>query len=227
MKKLPSWVKLPTGWIESGGLNAFRWARGEGADQLAALMGLAVISHHIDGDSGTARLTYDDLCVKTALSRAKLSAGLGILTGRRLIEREGRSTYHLANFDPTRGWAKFPAQGLYHNGTVAAFDDFRLRLPAELDALKLYFLLASRRDRKTNLVTITYDKIVYYSGIPRNNIRRAITLLSAHGLVHIERFSSDISDHGFASSYRLVHLDTSNHMGTTGRGMDIDEYDPF
>ena len=56
---LPPWTKLPSRWIEDGGLEAFRWTQGKGADNLAALMGLTVISHHVDPDSGVARLTYD------------------------------------------------------------------------------------------------------------------------------------------------------------------------
>ncbi len=222
MNMLPSWVKLPNFWIEAKGLRDFRWARGEGADNLAALMGLTVISHHIDADSGIARLTYDELCATTTLSRAKLSAGLGVLAEHGLIEREpeGRSTYRLACYNPAARWAKFPAKGLYRHGTVAAFTDFRLRLSAELEALKLYFLFASRRDRKTNMASITYDKIEGYSGVARNNIRRALSLLTANGLIHVEHVPSAISENGVANGYRLAHLDTRRHMGTSGRGAD-------
>lgn len=111
-------------------------------------MCLTVISHHIVGESGIAELTYDGLTLKTALSRAKMSAGLKILDKRKLVEREpaGRSTYRLSGYDLKAGWAQFPASSLYRNGTVVAFSNFQLRAPAELDALKLYFLFVSRRD---------------------------------------------------------------------------------
>ena len=228
MKKPKSWIKLPSRWIEAGGLKDFRWARGEGSDNLAGLMGLTVISHHIDAESGVARLTYDALCIKSTLSRAKLSSGLGILVERGLIEREpeGRSTYRLANYDPEVGWVKFPAAGLYRHGTIMAFNDFHLRLPAELDALKLYFLFASRRDRQTNMAKLTYEKIDEYSGVSRNNIRRALSVLAANELVHIEHVPSDKIENGVANAYRLAHLDTYNHMGTKGRGADpLDFFD--
>jgi DNA-binding transcriptional ArsR family regulator len=222
MKKPQSWIKLPSQWIEKSGLKDFRWARGEGADNLAALMALTVISHHIDAGSGVARLTYDALCNMASLSRAKLSSGLGILAERGLIEREpeGRSTYLLANYNPEIGWAKFPAAGLYRHGTVAAFTEFRLRLPAELEALKLYFLFASRRNRYTNMANITYDTIEEYSGVARNNIKRALSVLAANGLVHVEHVSSGTYEDGIANAYRLAHLDTRHHMGTNGRGAD-------
>ena len=193
---LPPWVKLPSQWIEEGGLDAFRWAQAKGADNLAALMGLTVISHNVDPNSAIARLTYDELCDRTTLSRAKLSAGLNILSECKLIEREplGRSSYRLANYNP-----------------------------AEFDALKLYFLFASRRDRKTNMAKISYEKIEAYSGIDRNKIRRALSVLAANALVHIEMVPSKVSENGVAYAYRLAHLNTRRHMGTWGRG--ADEYD--
>ena len=219
MRKLRPWIKLPNRWIEARGLRDFRWAHGQGANNLAALMSLVVLSHHADAESGLARLTYDELCWATALSRAKLSAGLGVLAEHRLIGREagGRSTYQLSDYDPAQGWAKFPARGLYRDGTVAAFDEFRLRLPAELDALKLYFLFASRRDRETNMAKISYETIEDYSGVGRNAIRRALSVVAANGLIHVEHIPSAVSDYGFAYAYRLAHLDPYRHMGTLGR----------
>jgi DNA-binding transcriptional ArsR family regulator len=223
MKKLPPWTKLPSAWIEKGGLREFRWD-GKGADNIAALMTLAVIAHHIELETGIARLTYATLSDTTSLSRAKVSAGLSLLAARDLIDRrlEGRSSYSLRGYDPISGWAKFPAKGLYHNGVVSAFTEFRLRRPAELEAMKLYYLFAARRSRETNMAKISYDKIEEYTGVARNNIRRGLTVLGANGLVHVERFTSDLSDYGVAHAYRLTHLDSSRHMGSTGRG-----YDPF
>jgi len=72
-KPLPLWVKLPNAWIEDNGLCDFRWGRGEGPNNIAALMVLTAISHHIDAVTGIARLTYDELCEMTSLSRATVS----------------------------------------------------------------------------------------------------------------------------------------------------------
>jgi hypothetical protein len=87
----------------------------------------------------------------------------------------------------------------------------------ELDAMKLYYLFAARRSRETNMAKIGYDKIEEYTAIPRNNIRGALTVLGANGLVHVERLTSDLSDHGVANGYRLTYLDSYRHMGTIGR----------
>jgi DNA-binding transcriptional ArsR family regulator len=219
MKKLKPWVRLPSRWIEEHGLHEFRWVRGKGADNVAALMALTAISHQVDDESGVARLTYDSLSEITSLSRAKLSAGLGVLVDRGQLERgtEGRSSFRLVGYDPKFGWAQFPAAGLYRDGAIDAFKHLHLRQPAELDALKLYFLFASRRDRKTNLAMITYEKIEDYSGVGHNSIRRALSWLAVQGLIHVERVPSVISVDGVANAYRLAHLDTRRHMGTLGR----------
>ena len=71
---------------------------------------------------------------------------------------------------------------LFREGRIAVFINLRLRLRAELDGLKLYFLFASRRDRATNMAKITFNKIEGYSGLARNDIRRALTLLAANAL---------------------------------------------
>lgn len=223
MKKLPHWTKLPSHWIEAGGLKEFRWLSGSGADNTAALMALTVICHHIDSDTGRAQLTYNALCEKCHLSRAKLSNGLSILANHLIIDRHvgGRSNYGLIKYNSAEGWAKFPARGLYQNDVVTAFTEFRLRLRAELDALKLYFLFASRRDRRTNSAKITYQKIEEYSGVSRDHIRRALSVLTANGLVHVQTVASEAYESGIANSYRLAHLDSYTHMGTTGRTGDI------
>jgi hypothetical protein len=222
MNGMRDWVKLPNVWIEDGGLRDFQWKRGRGANELAALMVLAVIGHHADPEEGIAQLTYDHLQWKAALSRAKIAAGLKILGEREIVEPrpKGRGSYRLAGYDPHKGWAKLPARGLYRNGSVAAFDHFNLRRPAKLNALKLYFLFASRRDRKTNMAKISYEKIEEFAGVPRNRIREALSVLAANGLVHIEHAASQIYEHGVANAYRLAHLDGSRHMGTTGRRLE-------
>ena len=216
---LPQWVKLPTAWVEDGRLAELKWNRGDGSNNVSALMVLAVAAHHMRPENGVARLTYDELCEKTSLSRAKVADGLAVLQDMELLEREpeGRSTLKVANYDPAGGWAKFPAKGLYRNGVVAAFSEFRLRHPAELDALKLYYLFASRRDRQSNAAHITYEQISEYTDIPYQNIRRGLSILAANGLIHVEQVQSAQSKYGIANAYRLPQIDPRRHRGTIGR----------
>jgi hypothetical protein len=205
------WVRLPSAWIEEGGLRKLRWGvSGKGSDNTAALMALAGI-------------TYDRLCDVTSLSRAKLSNGLDVLARIEVVQRipEGRSTYKLANYNPQRGWAKLPAKSMYSGGRIVAFGDFGLRRIAELDALKVFFLFVARRGRDTNMAHISYDKIQDYTGIERARIKTAISFLASRSLVYVEQFASKSNDLGIANAYRIVGVDTYTHMGTRGRLMDL------
>jgi len=215
---LREWVKLPSEWIEDGGLRQLRWRDGEGADNTAALMTLAALAHHADDESGAVRLTYDQLSECIGLSRSKLAGGLRTLQALNVISRNGgRSLYRLNGYDPRGGWAKLPAKALYTKGRIVAFDEFKLRRPAELHALKLYFLFAARRGRNNNMANISYEKIEEYAGIERHRIKPALSILVLNSLVHVEQLRSSINEYGISNGYRLVGLDTRNHMGTRGR----------
>lgn len=223
-----AWVRLPSNWINEGGLKSLSWKNGgTGADHIAALMALTVIAHAADSESGVARITYDHFCQATLLSRAKVSKGLDTLERIEVIERESggaRSTYKLANYDAAGGWAKFPSKSMYSSGTIAAFTDFQLRRVAELDALKLFFLMVARRDRQINMANIGYEKIEEYTDIRRVRIKTAISFLASRSLVYVERLPSTVSADGVSNSYRIVGVEAHRHMGTQGRTLDIVDF---
>jgi len=220
--KPTDWVRLPSGWIGADGLKEFKWAHGgRGADQLASLMTLIVIAHTVDPETGICRMTYNDLTKRACLSRAKVAKALKWLQERQLITRpadRGRSVIGLANYDQVP-WAKLPFRGMYEEGRIRAFDEFKLRNVIELDALKLFLLFAQRRDQSTNLAIIGYDKIEEYTGIARVRIKSAISFLVSHRLIHVEQIPSRQTDFGISHAYRLVGVDPRIHMGTRGRGM--------
>lgn len=228
MMPLREWVSLPTGWISENGLTQFRWTQGEGADNTAALMTLIAIAHHAEQKTGQARLTYPQLCKVLKISRAKLSNGLTLLQDRGIIRRwvDGRSSIQLVGYDLAQGgWCKLPAKSLYAGSSIDAFTHFSLRLPTELNALKLYLLFATLRDRKTNMANISYDKITRYAGVRREDIKAAIGMLAGWSLAYVERVPSTANDHGMANSYRLAGLDAHTHMGTIGRKLTEPELD--
>lgn len=219
--RLKPWVKLPSKWIEDGGLLDFRWGA-DGAANIAAIMTLIGIAHRADAETGVARLTYDEFEAQTGRSRATIAAGLDVLVKHSLVVREpeGRSTYQLAGYDPQRGWAKLPAAGLYNGDKIAAFHHLSLRRRIELDALKFYLLIAARRDNEENHALLTYEKFEERAGVNRERIRPAISLLAGLALVHIEHLPRPHGQPGVVSGYRLANLDSYRHMGTTGRGFD-------
>jgi len=213
------WCRLPSAWIMERGLENMKWkSGGEGSDNTAALMALTVMAHTADEETGIAHATYDQLCMATGLSRAKLSKGLVILNSHNILTPEHlRSTYQLVGYDKTRGWAKFPVKGMYSGATIAAFTDFHLRHMTELDALKLFFLFVAHRDRESNFANIGYDKIEEYSGINRRRIKSGLSLLAALSLVYVEHVPSTTNPQGIANAYRIAGVEPYRHMGTGGR----------
>lgn len=212
------WRRLPHQWIENGGLRDFAWRDGAGADNAAALMLLTVLIHHADAETGCMRLTYDQWHHITGLSRVKISRGLSILEERRIIARPHprRSEFQLLNFDaPT--WAKFPARSLYNpNGQITFFQKLTLRGRAQLDLLKIWFLFCSRRNRDTNEINLTYDKIEAYSGIDRPRITDALSLGVHYQLIVVEK-TLDQTNSKVTNSYRVRYIDPFLHVGTTAR----------
>lgn len=212
------WRRLPHQWIERGGLRDFSWRDGTGADNAAALMLLAALIHHADAETGAARLTYDQWQRLTGLSRSKISQGLSILVDRGIIHRPKPrgSKVQLANYDaPT--WAKFPTRQLYNsNGEIVFFHKLTLRGRVQLDLLKLWFLFCSRRNKDTNEINLTYDKIEYYSGIDRPRIADAISLGVHYQLIVVEQ-SMDFISGRFSNLYRVRYIDPYTHAGTKSR----------
>jgi hypothetical protein len=215
-----NWVRLPTRWIGADGLNEWAWrSEGAGSNSVAALMCLIAIAHVAEQEEGFARVTYDSLYEATGLSRKKISAGLTILGRYGLIDRkvEGRSRLQLTNFDPKGGWAKLPAKSMYSGGRIIAFDGFKLRSKAELDALKLYLLFVAFRDRKINAANLSHKSIEKHSGVDGARIKTGIGLLVSQQLVHVDQVKRDDEEYGVRHTYRVVGIDSNNHMGTSGR----------
>ena len=218
---ISEWVRLPSTWIDDGGLADLSWkSGGDGADKIAALMILIALAHTADQATGVARRTYEDIGAATGLSRAKIANGLAVLERSNLIQRgpeEARSTYRLCNFPPGHHWAKLPAKSMYSRAdTIAAFTHFQLRRAIELDALKLFLLFLARRDRNTNLANIGYPKIEQYTGIKRARIKPALSVLALLPLVYVEQVPTTT---GISNAYRIVGLDAYNHRGTRGRSL--------
>lgn len=218
MSELRNWVKLPSAWVEQGGLREFQWGKTGGSRQAAALMVLLGVAHHADAATGVSRMTYDDLHQAVSLSRTLISDGLDVLGERGLVTREakGRSTFALADYDPKRGWAMLPARPLYTSGCIRAFTDFHLRRKAELDALKAYFAFAARRDSEKNRAHMTYEQLSDYAGIPEGRIKSAISVLIHNNLVVVEQIERP-GRLGVSHSYRLTHLYPNRHLGSSDR----------
>lgn len=219
-----TWVKMPSTWIENGDLKGFRWERGGGANNIAALMLYAAMLHRIDAETGLSKGTYNQFTDVLNISREKVSRGIDVLLAHKLINSDNcaQSEYRISNYDPDGGWAKFPCKRMYRSGLIWGFRDFKLRKREELDALKLYFLYVSRRDRQTNHAKISYEKISEFTGINRTAISTGNTILAVNGLIHTMQLTSGQSEHGIVNAYRLPHLEPYTHAGTRGRSQAVE-----
>ena len=183
------WVRMPSWWIhdnyDKSLLKAFD-VRDKGGS-IAALMLYIMLCARAnqkateDFKVGTARVTYDDICNATGMSRAMVSTGIDKLTSFGLISPVSyrkQNIYELIGHDEAP-WAKLPKKHLYRgnkNGKIPVFiEDFNLRSKNELNAIKLYCLLLAFRNNDTNTVHIGYESITEYSGIIGTEIRRAIS----------------------------------------------------
>lgn len=224
MKARALWISLPSNWVRMKDLCSLS-AKGDKADNIMALMCLIVIAHEAEKMTGLARVTYDQFETALLKSRSLISRGLQVLfdTGR-VTRGETRSEYQLADFDlgasktnRRYAWAKFPCRSLYDGDAISMFKNFKLRSRIELDALKLMLLIAAFRDNDSNMAQISYDKICEYTGMQRESIKRALSLLAINGCVFAEVGPSKQSDYGISYSYRLPGIDPYNHGGTKGR----------
>jgi DNA-binding transcriptional ArsR family regulator len=76
---------------------------------------------------------------------------------------------------------------------------------ADLNALKLYLLLSAHRDKVTQYAMIGYTKIEEATGMWRENIRRAISILIEHGLVRVEQEKTP-GEYNTPNRYRILGL---------------------
>lgn len=220
---------MPSRWIvnqKDPVLSEFRWNGKEKSSFTAALMLYMVIVHHANDEPvrglpaiGCAKLSFTDLAEITGISRAKISAGLNILEAHRLIERidVGKTNiYRLLNYDLTAGWAKLPAKKLYDRSlrNIEAFRLFHLRRKGELNALKLYLLLVAFRSNRTNYTVLSYEKIHAYTGISRNDIRSASSLLITMGYIQVEKGESPQQPGKSLNIYRVTGIEPFRHSGT-------------
>jgi hypothetical protein len=221
------WVKIPTKWMldkENPSLKKFRWKGQIKSDFTAALMLYIAIAHHANSEKnryfsrpGCAKLSYREFTTVTGLSRAKISGGLKVLSEYDLIEiikSEKTNILRLRHYEPV-GWAKLPGKSMYteHNESIRPFLQFKLRHKTELNALKLYLLLVALRDNKKNHANPSYNTISLYTGISRNDIRSAISLLINLNMVHVNKIIDPNGSDNYNNFYRIIGIDDYRHTG--------------
>lgn len=245
---MQSWVKMPTRWLREQHtdklLPRMKWQGEEKSSYIACLMIFIVFSQHarrytkadLDDEAnevalpyieGEVNLSYNDLQEITGLSRIKVAEGVALLVKYKLVSRMDaqylpgtRMRYQLNGVSDDLGWGKLPWRKLYTGGRMVAFQDFKLRKRAELDALKIYLIIIAFRDTASNSTKISFDKISEYTGIHRSYIKAALSILILHNLIQVDKHLNDDSDVRNHNVYRVRHVDPYRHAGTDANAFD-------
>lgn len=221
-----AWKPLPCDWVRDGRIKALGWssrARVSRAEATASLMVFLALVTHSDVREGNGRglpnhlevdLTYNALMVITGLSKALVSAGLKALEELGLIQtvREGRKNLYLLEGFQAGSWVKLPSRALFQGRVIEAFSVFTKRSKVELYALKLYLYLASARSAQLFYSMSTYMRIHEVTGIPMEDIARAISFLESCGLLarvergQVEGSSKKDPNRYYLTGYRDLRL---------------------
>jgi hypothetical protein len=147
---------------------------------------------------GVANLSYGQFETLSGLSRPMLYPALSRLRELGLIqclphpELRNRQVYLVNGFDLSPGvggWAKFPSRylGIVTGAKSSKLMTFPIRGRIPALSLKIYLLLLAFRPNESNGTKLSFDKIEYYSNVPRREIRRAISLLASEGWVDVNK----------------------------------------
>ncbi len=138
--------------------------------------------------------TYTELEEKSFTARGDIKSALNFLRDRGLINysRRGHRNYYQILGDKKRGWAKVPDL-IFDNKSLqllalrpSSVEQTR-RFYISLDALKIYFLFLAFRQQIDNRARgIHYHYITNHTGVQRNNIKQAISLLAEADLITSE-----------------------------------------
>lgn len=216
------WSRLPAAWIVRGGLNEFIAGSklGESMAALKILVAIHLLAKNArvdadDPDQGSVMIAYDDLMTLTNLSRALVSTGIKRLQalGRVTVKRGKRgepSRYRLPDYAAEDHWTKISNRRLFrgtNSERIGVLHDLSPRRTCDLDALKLYLLFSAMQDKAGGGAMLGYEKIIEYSGVPQNRIRRAVSVLVEHGLITVGKGPDpEIKTHNPPNRYRLLGI---------------------
>lgn len=161
---------------------------------------------------GSASLSYDDLMAMTGLSRSMIRKGTLRLSDADIVtvahDGKGRKNrYFVVNY-AAGAWGKLPYRRIAGPGSsheLQLLHDLSCKNVVHLNAMKLYLLLSAHRDKVSQYAMIGYPKIEETTGVWREGIRRAVSILIEYGLVRVEQEKTP-GQHNTPNRYRLLGL---------------------
>lgn len=193
--------KMLTGWTRTMGndLRAFPGGPSTGAS-IAALKCFLAVSIQADFKSDSATVSYNDFEALTGLSRPMIKKGLDVLFDLGLLT-VGKGYAHKYTAAPVTDtyWAKIPTELLKRH-----LKDIGNRGAIPLGALKIYILLAAKRNNSYDWTALTYKTMEESTGIRRADIRASLSVLYSARLLHADTVT--IEDHEPFQAYFMRGL---------------------
>lgn len=202
------WIKVPLWWVRNGvgldpkaredfgikeaGLRSFtQHDRGNSIAALKLYIGLLVKTNNMSSDPEYGKSTWSitEIQKSTGLSREKIVTAGRILEEYRLIDIDrkngAKNIYKIVGYE-INSWGKIP-KGMFRLITGGdTLKQITTRSKAGLNALKLYIYLVSCYDSKFGYSQPGYYTIENKTGIIRNEIKRALSMLINLELIVIE-----------------------------------------
>jgi len=209
------WHQLPSAPVKDA-LPNVRWQADDDTPASAATAALMLyvvlnfMARPVTLADGTAarvsEASYDALGDATGLSRSLIAGGLKRLQRLGLVTATGsaqKRSYVITG--PHDRWFKLPCRAILRDGVLRPFTTFTMRTKHELHAMKLYLYLAAVRPNVSESTMVSYETIHQRIGVPENDIRRAINVLNASGLlINIDREYSRTLKVNEANKYHLT-----------------------
>jgi len=155
-------------------------------------------------------MTYDELQEMTGFARATVSKGLKLLKEMQAIEvrKEGRiNIYTLPDVAVDGSYCQLPQQYILDGSrnVLQKFSGLQLHTRHGLNAIKLYVLFLALRQRRFNTTAVSYDGIMKHTGIRREDIPKAFSMLVALELARTAE-DKDERDHDKSRRYKVLGL---------------------
>lgn len=200
-----AWAKFPTRWLLQPGaetrtypLAELDWS-GHRMTGIAALLVLITLSIRLNQarrpgtfdqnqHATVVAVTWKDLQKSVGVAPATLGKAISLLEawGAIAVKKVGRSAhYELIGVGSAGGWCKLPQTFLEaHGDPVSRFKDLPGTLLG-LNALKLYVVLVALRSSQTQTTALSFTSITKWTGIRREDIRKAWGFLESQQLAAI------------------------------------------
>jgi hypothetical protein len=199
-----SWAQIPSGWIrskvkddgteETYPLAELIWSDHK-ASAIAAIFVLLAMALKLNLQNkknsnekqirtDTIGVTYDELRKMTGFARSAIARSLSLLEmfGAIATVKVGRANrYQLIGLSQGGSWSQMPQTLLLKTGDLLVKSMPRNRVT--LNSMKIFLVIITLRNQKLNTTAIGYSAISKWTGVRRQDIPSALSVLAALNLV--------------------------------------------